>query len=197
MLPNRYMSGEPQHRGINTQPHISALNLILQHYAQKHGVRVSRNKYFFPSSSSEHDRLSLGVEAVRGFFISARRAYKQLLANVNVCYTAFYAPGNLAKRMDEFREHTGRAMPESFARGLKVSTAHLGYARTYIVRGIMTGKTARQERFHCEEFGGAISVEQFFKRSMCSCLSFVAVYELTNLQNTISLSATPISPSST
>ncbi|KAM5533769.1 hypothetical protein V8D89_012544 [Ganoderma adspersum] len=161
---DRYISGKPKHRGIDTQPHISALNLILQQYAQKHGVRVSRNKYFFPSPSSEHDRLSLGIEAVHGFFISVRRAYKQLLANVNLCYTAFYVPGNLAQRMDEFRAETGGAMPESFANGLKVSTTHLGYTRTYVIHGIMMDKTAREERFDCQEFGGMISVEEFFRR---------------------------------
>ena len=161
------MSGEVKHHGIDTQPHLSALNLILQKYAQRNGVRVSRNKYFFPSSSERH-RLSLGVEALRGFFISVRPVYKQLVVNVNVCMTAFYVPGNLAQRMDEFLQQTGGAMPDSFVDKLKVSTRHLGYTRTYVVYGIMTGMTARSERFNCQEFRGMISVEQFFKRSM-SC----------------------------
>ncbi|KAM5543406.1 hypothetical protein V8D89_002657 [Ganoderma adspersum] len=160
---DRYMSGKTEHRGIDTQPHLSALNLILQKYAQRNGVRVSRNKYFSPSSSERH-RLSLGVEALRGFFISVRPVYKQLVINVNVCMTAFYVPGNLAQRMDDFLQQTGGAMPDSFADKLKVSTRHLGYPRTYVVHGIMTGMTARKERFNCQEFRGMISVEQFFKR---------------------------------
>lgn len=161
------MSSKPEHRGIDTQPHISALNLVLQKYAQRNGVRVSKNKYFFPGSS-QHHRLSLGVEAFRGFFMSVRPAYKQLMVNVNLCMTAFYVPGNLAQRMDEFQEQTGGAMPASFADRLKISTRHLGYTRTYVVHGIMTGKTARKERFNSEEYGVMMSVEQFFKRSMSS-----------------------------
>ncbi|PIL23418.1 Argonaute [Ganoderma sinense ZZ0214-1] len=158
-----YMSGKPEHRGIDTQPHISALNLVLQHFARKNGVRMSRNKYFFPSSSEPHP-LSIGVEAFRGFFISTRLVYKQLVANIGLCYSAFYVPGNLAQQMGEFLEKTGRQMPESFANGLKASTRHLGYARTYTIHGVMTGKTAREEHFDCEEFKAKISVEQFFKR---------------------------------
>ncbi|KAI1794380.1 Piwi-domain-containing protein [Ganoderma leucocontextum] len=159
---DRYMSGKAEHRGVDTSPHISALNLILQNYAQRNGVRVSRNKYFFPSSS-EHHRLSLGIEAFRGFFTSVRPAYKQLMLNVNACMTAFYVPGNLAQRMDEFLQQTGGTMPQSFADKVKVSTEHLGFTRAYVVHGIMTGKTARKEQFNCKEFGRMISVEQFFK----------------------------------
>ncbi|PIL34461.1 Argonaute [Ganoderma sinense ZZ0214-1] len=158
---DRYMSGE--HPGIDTLPLVSALNLILQKYAQRNGVRVSKTKYFFPSSS-QHHHLSLGVEAFRGFFMSVRPMYKQLTVNINVCMTAFYVPGPLATRMDEFLRQTGGAMPNSFFERLKVSSKHLGYTRKYTIHRIMTGKTARAEKFNCEEYKGMISVEDFFKR---------------------------------
>ncbi|PIL23408.1 Argonaute [Ganoderma sinense ZZ0214-1] len=177
---HQYISGKPEHRGIDTQPHISALNLILQQYAQRNGVRVSRNKYFFPSSSERH-RLSLGVEAMRGFFISVRPVYMQLTVNVNLCMTAFYVPGNLAQRMDEFHQRTGGAMPDWFADKLKVSTRHLGFTRTYVIHTIMTGKTARQERFNCPEFGGMVSVEQFFKRKHSVTLAHHSDLPLVNV----------------
>ncbi len=166
------MSGKPEHRGMDTQPYISALNLILQKYAQRNGVRVSNNKYFFPSSA-EHHRLSLGVEAFRGFFTSVRPMYKQLTVNVNLCMTAFYVPGSLSQRMDDFLQRANGAMPDSFAHKLKVSAQHLGYTCTYVVHGIMTSKTARSERFNCEELGGMISVEQFFKRSTSPYCPFI------------------------
>ena len=163
------MSGE--HPGVDTLPLVSALNLILQKYAQKNGVRVSKTKYFFPASSQHHS-LSLGVEAFRGFFMSVRPMYKQLTVNINVCMTAFYVPGPLATRMDEFLRQTGGAMPHTFFERLKVSTKHLGFTRKYTLHRIMTGKTARAEKFNCEEFRGMISVEDFFKRSTCLMLSF-------------------------
>ncbi|KAI1784815.1 Piwi-domain-containing protein [Ganoderma leucocontextum] len=158
---DRYMSGG--HPDIDTLPLVSGLNLILQKHAQKNGVRVSKTKYFFPSSS-QHHHLSLGVEAFRGFFMSVRPMYKQLMVNINVCMTAFYVPGPLEQRMDQFLHETRGAMPQSFADKLKVSTRHLGFTRKHTIHRIMTGKTARTERFNCEEFKGMISVEDFFKR---------------------------------
>ena len=152
------------HPDIDTLPLVSALNLTLMKHAQRTGVRVSKNKYFFPSSS-EHHTLSLGVEAFRGFFMSVRPMYKQLTVNVNICMTAFYVPGRLDQRMDEFSQQTRGNIPHSFFERLKVSTKHLGFTRKYTIHRVMTGKTARTERFNCEEFKGMISVEDFFKRS--------------------------------
>ena len=169
------MSGNPQHRDTDTQPMISALNLILQQYASRRGVRVGQNKYFFPSSS-EHHTLSLGVEAFRGFFMSVRPMYKQLMVNINACMTAFYTPGNLAEAMLAFRRQSNDGMPQSFAENLRVTTKHLGYTRKYMIHRIMTSKTARAERFDCAELGGKVTVEEFFKRSECFPLHCTAMY---------------------
>ncbi|KAI0325766.1 Piwi-domain-containing protein [Cubamyces sp. BRFM 1775] len=160
---NDFMSGKPEHRSTDTQPYVSALNLIVQSFASKRGVRVGGNKYFFPSSD-ESFRLSLGVEAYRGFFMSIRPMYKQLMVNINVCMTAFYTPGNLAQAMMEFTRQTGGAMPQQFADKLKVSTKHLGYTKKHTIAKIMTSLTANRARFPCEELGGEVSVEEFFKR---------------------------------
>ena len=158
------MSGNPEHRDKDTQPIVSALNLILQQYASRNGVRVGKNKYFFPAAS-DHHKLSLGVEAFRGFFVSVRPMYKQLMVNINVCMTAFYTPGSLAQAMDAFQSETGGGMPHSFADKLRVSTKHLGYTRKFVIHRIANGKTARTERFDCPELGGRVTVEDFFKRS--------------------------------
>lgn len=97
--------------------------------------------------------------------MSVRPMYKQLMVNINVCMTAFYTPGNLAQAMQAFQQQTGGAMPQTFADRLKVSTKHLGYTRKFTIFRIMTGKTARTERFDCSELGGMVTVEDFFKRS--------------------------------
>ncbi|KAI0354391.1 Piwi-domain-containing protein [Trametes cingulata] len=159
---NDYMDGKPEHRSIDTQPFISALNLVMQSYASKRGVRVGGNKYFFPSGAQQHP-LSLGVEAHRGFFMSIRPMYKQLMVNINVCMTAFYTPGNLAQAMFAFQEQTGHGMPQTFADRLKVSTKHLGYTKKSTIARIMTSLTARSYRFDCEELGRKVSVEEYFK----------------------------------
>ncbi|KAI0660235.1 Piwi-domain-containing protein [Cubamyces menziesii] len=160
---NDFMSGKPEHRGTDTQPYISALNLVVQSFASKRGVRVGGNKYFFPSSDQSF-RLSLGVEAYRGFFMSIRPMYKQLMVNINVCMTAFYTPGNLAQAMMEFTRQTNGAMPQQFADKLKVATKHLGYTKKHTIARIMTSLTANKARFQCDELGGEVTVEEFFKR---------------------------------
>ena len=158
------MSGNPEHRELDVLPVVSAMNLIMQQFASKRGVRVSKTKYFFPTPGEGH-RLSLGVEAHRGFFMSVRPTFKQLMVNVNVCMTAFYTPGNLAEAMKAFLGETRGGMPQTFADRLKVSTKHMGYTRKYTISRIMTSKTARSEKFDCAELGGRVSVEDFFKRS--------------------------------
>ena len=158
------MSGNPEHRQLDIQPVIAAMNLIMQQFATNRGVRVSKTKYFFPAQSEGH-RLSLGVEAHRGFFMSVRPTFKQLMVNANVCMTAFYTSGNLGDAMLAFLRETGGAMPQTFADKLKVSTTHRGYTKKYKIFRIMTSKTARSEKFDCAEPGPQVSVENFFKWS--------------------------------
>lgn len=160
------MEGRQDARDTDLQPLVSALNLVLQQHASRQGIRVGQNRYFFRASATSQP-LSLGVEAWRGFFMSVRPMYKQLMVNINVCMTAFYKPGNLADAMMAFMQDSSGGMPKAFAEKLKVSTRHLGYIRK---KGIyrLTDQTARQARFDCQELGGMVTVEQYFQRSMCS-----------------------------
>ncbi|OBZ72736.1 Protein argonaute 1B [Grifola frondosa] len=157
---HEHTNGRPNRRDYDALPLISALNLVLQRHATKNGIRVGKNRYFFPSS--EHMQLGLGIEAWKGFFMSVRPAYKQLMVNVNVCMTAFYIPGNLADAMLEFQRRVG-GMPQTFGDKLKVSTTHLGYLRKRSIFRIMN-TTASKTMFDCEELGGQVSVEQYFQR---------------------------------
>ena len=141
---------------------ISALDLIMQHHAANVGVRFGRNRYFFNSLGPQ--RLSLGLEAWRGFFVSVRPMYKQLMVNVNVCMSAFYIPGNLADAMTAFQSQTSGGMPAAFVDKLKVATTYLGYTKKKAILRI-TGETPRQAKFDCEELGGTVTVEEYFRRS--------------------------------
>jgi len=165
-----FLAGNIQSREFDTQPLVSAINLILQTHATRTGVRVGQNRYFFPSQ--ERFNLSPGVEAWKGFFMSARPVYKELMVNVGVCMTAFYKPGNLADAIMEFNRTSNGAMLQRFAQKLKVTTSHLGYKQKKPVKKIMH-TSATQTFFNCEEFGGKISVADYFKRSSYLNTSFV------------------------
>lgn len=68
-------------RDYDTLPLISGLNLVLQQHASRTGVRVGKNRYFFPSSDQKIS-LGPGVEAWQGFYASVRPTFKQLMVNV-------------------------------------------------------------------------------------------------------------------
>ncbi|KAI0080425.1 argonaute-like protein [Panus rudis PR-1116 ss-1] len=158
-----YLNGSPQYRGYDIMPIVSALNLILMSHpnsAAGAGVMVGRNKFFFPSSNSDPFKLGGGLEAWKGFFTSVRPAHKQLMVNVNVCTTAFYSPGNLAVKVQEFMNASFGARANAFVRGVRVKTTHLGYMKTVKK---MENVTARQHKFKAEGLG-EVTVEQYFKR---------------------------------
>lgn len=162
-----YTNGDPNFRPgeYDFAPIVGAYNLVLQHHASHNGFRVGKNRYFFPTQGQRME-ISIGVEAWRGFFMSARPVYKELMVNVGVCMTAFYKPGNLAAAIVEFQQKSKGAMLERFAQKLKVTTSHLGYKQTKAVKKIMSSKTSQNTKFQCDEFNGQVSVEEYFKRSM-------------------------------
>ncbi|KAJ3494420.1 hypothetical protein NLJ89_g10812 [Agrocybe chaxingu] len=161
-LLHRYLEGKPEYRDYNALPINSALNLVVQQYANRNGIRVGNSRYFFPSS--QKISLGPGVEAWQGFYASVRPSHKQLMVNVNVCMTAFIEPGNLAQRLMDFNRHSRGAMPTlppSMVKSIRVRTKHLGHTKKLLAIG---SKSARNEFFNCEELGGKVSVEQYFER---------------------------------
>ena len=79
----RHLDGKSQ--DYDFLPLVSALNLVLQQKASRTGIRVGKNRYFFPSSAQKV-RLEPGVEAIQGFYASVRPTYKELMVNVSVKY---------------------------------------------------------------------------------------------------------------
>ncbi|KAK7039451.1 protein argonaute 1B [Favolaschia claudopus] len=159
----KYLSGDAGSRDYNTLPLISALNLVLQQHPTRAGVRVGKNRYFFPTSS-ESFPLSPGVVAFQGFYTSVRPTFKQLMVNVNNCMTAFVQPGNLADALLAFGRNTHGALPnlpKPLAKSIKVTTKHLGYKMRKPIKNIPS-RSAADTTFDCEEFGGRISVETYF-----------------------------------
>ncbi|EMD37096.1 hypothetical protein CERSUDRAFT_84117 [Gelatoporia subvermispora B] len=155
-----HLEGQPQYRGYDPLPVIAALNLILGAHPSRaggEGTMVGKNKYYHPPPLWT---LGGGLEAWRGFYSSVRPAWKELMVNVNVCTTAFYTPGNLADRLQEFLDASFGARANAFAKGVRVKTTHLGYTRT--VKAVAQ-ITAKQHKFATEEYG-SVSVEQYFQK---------------------------------
>ncbi|KAJ7178055.1 argonaute-like protein [Mycena filopes] len=167
----KYLGGDPQYKNYDILPVIAALNIILAAHPNRPGggVMVGRNRFFFPSQTERPVPLGGGLEAFRGFYSSVRPAHMQLMVNVNVCTTAFYIPGNLARAMEDFRSSSFGARVSAFVRGVRIKTLHLGYKKT--VKTVFS-KSARQHRFDCAEFGGMVTVEEYFRRKYNITLKF-------------------------
>ncbi|GJE99955.1 Piwi-domain-containing protein [Phanerochaete sordida] len=181
---------EGQDRSFDALPHISALNLIVQKHASKHGVRVGgdeerdekkrqgKSKYFFPAE--ERFALGLGIEACRGFYVSIRPNFKQLMVNINACMTAFYVPGNLAEAMLVFQQQTG-TIPSEFFEKVKVVTTHLGYPKRKAIYRIM-GTSPRKTKFKHNTYG-EITVEEYFRREYKITLQYANALPVIDIGN--------------
>lgn len=68
--------------------------------------------YPFDGNAVESSQLVTGVVALKGYYTSVRSSTLRLLANVNVCTSAFYEHGNLAEIMKMFiKEEASRVGP--------------------------------------------------------------------------------------
>lgn len=127
-----------------------------------------------------------------------RPVYKQLMVNVNVCMSAFYVPrSSLADALAECLHQSRGGLPNRFYGKCRVTMAHLGYRKRCSIKGF-GNLSARKTTFDCEELGGRVSVEQYFKKSKCWILRRLneANNHCVDLQNTTSHYAMPtISPS--
>ncbi|KAF8711992.1 hypothetical protein AX14_013179 [Amanita brunnescens Koide BX004] len=160
----QYTNGDVQYRDHeDLQRIISAINLIMQQHASRTGRRLGKqedngaSKFFFGSSG----KLVPGVELWKGFFTSARPVFKQLMINVNACYTAFFEPGNLAQALIAFGFKSSGAIPRdvSFA-NIRVKTLHTGYKKRVVTVGTTS---ARRTSFYWEELKKKVSVAEYIE----------------------------------
>lgn len=76
----RYLNPEAESREFDIIPVISALNLVLQQDASRKGIRVGNSRYFYPTEGT--DSLGPRIDVWKGFFLSVRPTFKQLMLNV-------------------------------------------------------------------------------------------------------------------
>jgi hypothetical protein len=169
-------------------PIIAALNLVMQRQASQQGWRFGRNRYFF--NDNNKSRIGPRVWALMGFYSSVRPGNKLPFVNINICMSAFYEPGKLADALRAFLMGSFDAIPREFMRKVKVSTRHLGYKRVMTINRVVSSSASRQT-FNCEEFGGRISIKDYFLRSASQFLGlFVPEQGLTTLVRVQHLPAT-------
>ena len=127
-----------------------------------------KNRYFFPPNvlGEQPHQLGDGLEAWMGFFASVRPVYKSLMVNVKVCMSAFYVPRTrVSDALLEFnRQSRGAGHPQYLDGRIRVATTHLGYRKRNTMRGFAS-TTARSTTFECEQMGGRVSVERYFRES--------------------------------
>ena len=163
-IPFRFLAGDVAN--INkideVDPVINALNLVVQRQAAQQGFRFGKNRYFF---NDEHKaQIGPRLWALMGFYSSVRPASKLLMVNVNVCMSAFHQPGRLSDALRAFSVTSYDAIPREFMRKVKVSTTYLGYKRVMTIQRVV-GVSANRQTFLCQEFGGTISVAEYFFKS--------------------------------
>ncbi|KAF9443073.1 argonaute-like protein [Macrolepiota fuliginosa MF-IS2] len=178
---NRYLEGDLDARTHDLAPVSSALNLISQSYAVKHGTRVGRTfpKYFY-DKPTKPVALGANLEAWQGFALSIRPAFKQLMVNVNVCMSAFVTPGNLADILFQFSRNSRGAMPTlppKMVKSIKVRTKHLGHKKK--LYQVMS--TSARNTYFLDKDKRKISVEQFFKSTHNITLQYPAELPVVNI----------------
>ncbi|KAG1734940.1 ribonuclease H-like domain-containing protein [Suillus paluster] len=140
-------------------PLISAINIVLQQHASSTAIRVGNSRYFgFPGyKAMELSPGPTGLEAFRGFFLSARPVFGELMVNVGVSMTPFYKP---IRRLDvAYNEDCSNGL-QRFAQNVKVTTMYLGYKKRYTLFRI-TSSSAAETTFI--KNGRRISVAQHFR----------------------------------
>ncbi|CCL98880.1 uncharacterized protein FIBRA_00887 [Fibroporia radiculosa] len=167
-----YMDGDLKEGSSEIKHMISALDLVMRQHAVKAGCAVGSSRYFFPHSPRLiPENLALGVDAWKGFFMSVRPMYKQLVVNVNGCMSAFYYPGNMANALQCFEQRTSGGMSKEFVGHLKVSMDYLGYTRKKKVFRIGNNSASRT-RINCSEFGKSMTVQEYFSQKYGIELTF-------------------------
>ncbi|KAI5793057.1 Piwi domain-containing protein [Geopyxis carbonaria] len=89
----------------NPDQAIQALNIILAKFPSRSGtmVAVGKKKFFVLSDDAGLQYpLGAGLIALKGFYTSVRPSVGNMLCNLNVCTTAFYKEGSLARIIREF-----------------------------------------------------------------------------------------------
>ncbi len=91
------------------------------------------------------------------------------MVNVNFCMSAFFTPNSrLSDALLSFDRNSNGTSSDalSFYGNLRVTTTHQGFRKRSKIKGF-GNYSASDTMFQCDEFGGKISVEQYFLQSGC------------------------------
>lgn len=167
---SRYTAGDTEYKDEDIQLYVSALQLVSQQHARKTGVRIGRDaqtRFFFRAlTAGAPIDLGGGLEALRGFFMSIRPTYEQVMTNIQPGMAPFYKSGNLVEAMFASMKENRGLVHVDFGRKLKIKTTYLGYEKTWTIQKVLT-TTATNTSFYNKEKGGDVTVAEYFAQSRC------------------------------
>ena len=157
---------------------IQALNIVVGNYPKSNPgiLSVGANRHYpFEGGLCEKRPLGVGLEAMRGFFVSVRAATARLLVNVQVKHTACYEPVRLDVLMRSFCNVHGfnnLFELERFIKLLRVRLPHLtkkgkdgkGIPKTVTILGLATPNDGRELEKPplVSKYGSGANKVQFF-----------------------------------
>lgn len=101
--------------------------------------------------------------------MSIRPTFNTLMVNVKTVHAAFYndsVQGNLADFMMRVKNDNRGNLPQNVFAKLRISTKHRGYMKKHtILRVALREGTPRRHKIDCENLGGMVTIEEYFKRS--------------------------------
>ncbi|KAJ3271319.1 Eukaryotic translation initiation factor 2C, partial [Borealophlyctis nickersoniae] len=181
---------ERLHRYVNghadpPQDAIMVLEVLLRHRPSSAFISVGRTSASF-FTDYRPSPLPGGLSVYKGWFQSVRPTYKELLLNLDVSATAFYAPGPVISLLAQYfgRRHITEVRPPDFERSraglskflreVKVDTTYRGASgrSRYKIMGIAQ-ESARSAKMTLEEQQGrVVSIEQYYKEQHNITLEF-------------------------
>ncbi|WEW59523.1 hypothetical protein PRK78_004997 [Emydomyces testavorans] len=104
---------------------IQALNIVAGHYpkTRPNTVTIGSNRHFPVDNLAEKWNLQVGLEVLRGYFVSVRAATARLLVNVQVTHIACLAPVPLATLITSSGKSQQRL--EQLLKGVSIEVSHI------------------------------------------------------------------------
>lgn len=155
--------------------------IVSQASTKIENVSGSKNTKFYPwtqgGACTESHRIAPGIIALKGYFVSVRSTTLRILANINVCTSAFYEHGSLAEIMKailkqekailnlDHEQVTPRLM--QWITGLRVKRINTEEPKVKVIHGL-SGLDANQRLIDLEngktiDGKSRVSVKRYFE----------------------------------
>lgn len=165
----RYVAGNPQHRGHNIHPMLSALSIIIKQHATRNAGPPTRKQPDTWYNETRREPAGPCIEALVGVSFSIYPTLGYLNLNIGPQKSLFHCPGNLADMMLANRQES-----TTMFKWLRILANRPGMDPSSIIVTRVANATARQSPM----IDSNMTVEDYFRTSMyhysgsqspCSC----------------------------